>query len=300
MWLRLFALGLLISAAGCQAVQLRNRVVKQASTLSDIQYQQVLDNLAMFSHEPASLPHFSLTPTGLVTIQQTESASGGLNWNYTFFGAAAQFVNHLDKKSLGVTAQQQNIGQWNTHSVLNPDELGLMRCAYQRAVGYGCQECEAQLASFFSHSKARLDAIHPGWFGVGGKKDVPHGACHVGRYCKTYVWVMPEAVDTLTQFTLAILDIATTYPARSLDPLVARLLDMERRLEAQTRVYEKLPDKQSPAAKTLKANMDKLLEQYNSALEEKLKKGGPESDLFFRLRKEFHDFNQSPNVVPRS
>jgi len=54
-----------------------------------------------------------------------------------------------------------------------------------------------------------LSTVKPGWFGVGRKKDIPKHACNVGRYCDTYVWVLPENVELLTMFTLAILDIHT-------------------------------------------------------------------------------------------
>ena len=48
-----------------------------------------------------------------------------------------------------------------------------------------------------------------GWFGVGGKKDVPRDACYAGHCCGTYVWVTRDHLDDLTKFTLAILDIYT-------------------------------------------------------------------------------------------
>jgi hypothetical protein len=54
--------------------------------------------------------------------------------------------------------------------------------------------------------------VKPGWYCVGRKKDVPKkGVCYVGRHCDTYVWVTPDHLDDLTEFTLAILDIATPF-----------------------------------------------------------------------------------------
>ena len=296
---RLIVLGLLLAASGCEALQLRNHVVRQAATLTDIQYQQVLDNLAMFRQDPAALPYFSLAPKGIVTIQLTDGAAAGLGWDYNFLGTAGKFLNHADKKNVGVNATQQTVGQWSTDSILNPDELSLMRCAYQRAVGCEGPECEKQLAAFFAHSKGRLEAVRPGWYGAGRFKDVPHGACHVAHYGDSYVWVTPEGREGLTAFTLAILDIATTLPVNVPDPLVLRLTDMEHRLAALVQIYDKLPDKLSPEGKRLKAEMETLLGQYNAALEERLKnQEGPESDLFSRIRKDFRDFNQGPNVLP--
>jgi hypothetical protein len=51
------------------------------------------------------------------------------------------------------------------------------------------------------------DVPPPGWFHVGGKKDVPAEACHVGRWGDCYVWVTPEGVPALSRFTLAVLSV---------------------------------------------------------------------------------------------
>ncbi len=106
---RLIALGLLLAASGCEAVQLRNHVVEQAATLNEIQYQQVLDNLAMFVQDPAALPYFSLTPGGSAQIQIVEGGSAGLNWDYTFLGTVGKFINHADKKNIGLTKSRHTV-----------------------------------------------------------------------------------------------------------------------------------------------------------------------------------------------
>jgi hypothetical protein len=60
-----------------------------------------------------------------------------------------------------------------------------------------------------THHLLFISALTTGWFGVGGKRDVPKHTCYVGRYCDTYVWVPPENLEHLTRLTLAILDIHT-------------------------------------------------------------------------------------------
>ena len=149
MWLRILLVTILASATGCEAFQLRNRTVRQASTMTDLNYEQVLDNLAMFVSNPDSLPYFSLAPSGVTTIQQTYTPMGSLNWDYAFFGMVGAFKNHLDKKSLSLTANQQNIETWNTITSYYPESLKVMQCAYQKAVGREPCECEGYLTSFF-------------------------------------------------------------------------------------------------------------------------------------------------------
>ena len=54
-----------------------------------------------------------------------------------------------------------------------------------------------------------LAVIRPGWFHVGRKHDVPKDACYVGRSGDCYVWVGPDGIDELTEFTLTVLKISS-------------------------------------------------------------------------------------------
>ena len=54
-----------------------------------------------------------------------------------------------------------------------------------------------------------LAVIRPGWFHVGSKYDVPKDACYVGRSGHSYVWVGPDGIDELTEFTLTVLKISS-------------------------------------------------------------------------------------------
>jgi hypothetical protein len=57
--------------------------------------------------------------------------------------------------------------------------------------------------------QADLAAIRPGWFQVGSKRDVPKNACYVGRCGTCFVWVGPDGIDELTEFTLTVLKITS-------------------------------------------------------------------------------------------
>jgi hypothetical protein len=54
-----------------------------------------------------------------------------------------------------------------------------------------------------------LAQIRPGWFHVGSKHDVPKDACYVGKSGASYVWVCPDGIDGLTEFTLTVLKISS-------------------------------------------------------------------------------------------
>jgi hypothetical protein len=70
----LFILGL-ACLTGCTTGRLRQRTINQGSTLPELQYQQVLDNLARFATHPESLPWHVNLKEG--TSQLTDSLSGG-------------------------------------------------------------------------------------------------------------------------------------------------------------------------------------------------------------------------------
>jgi hypothetical protein len=192
---------LLLAACGCTHVQLRNSTVKQASTLTEVHYLQVLNNLAMFVGNADAMPYFAVVGGGSATLGDSVSATPGVTWDKLGYSGS----------SLSMSGQRQLQENWTLASIADPDKLKKMRCAYRWAVGCPagqCEDCAAMLTKFFGEDFAICD-IPQGWFQWGCRKDVPKCACYVGEYCGVYVWVNEDGVDGLTRFTLSILDICT-------------------------------------------------------------------------------------------
>ena len=251
----------LAMSTGCTANRLRQRTAIQGGTMPALQYQQILDNLALFASNPASLPWHVNIREG--TTQITDSISGG---------AAVELGPPADTLPQ-IFGSRTAVAQWGMSPVIDATELRLLRFAYRRAQGLNempspefldelAQELKNQLPSnadlsnesilFFDFQRqgnptpsqfqtnvvttnspefvapsdhpladrsplARntsreimaiqrdLAGIGPGWFRVGRKRDVPRNACFVGQSGDTYVWVCPEGLEQLTQFTLTIL-----------------------------------------------------------------------------------------------
>jgi hypothetical protein len=121
--LSIFALVALAHLAGCTSETLRRRTVDQGATFPELQYQQVLDNLALFSANPSALPWHVNVREG--TTQITDSAS---------FGAAVDLgppSNWLPQLFGSRTA----VAQWGGSPVIDTLELRLLRIAYRRAHG---------------------------------------------------------------------------------------------------------------------------------------------------------------------
>ena len=59
------------------------------------------------------------------------------------------------------------------------------------------------------------DVPPPGWFQLGGKRDVPNDACYVGRSGDRYAWVTPDGMPGLARFTVTALAVVKLEPGRS-------------------------------------------------------------------------------------
>ena len=113
----------LACGTGCTAGRLRQRTINQGSTLPELQYQQVLDNLAQFAVNPSALPWHVNLKEG--TSQVTDSLSGGavvdlgppVGWFPQLFGSRTV------------------VAQWGMAPVIDATELRLLRIAYRRAHG---------------------------------------------------------------------------------------------------------------------------------------------------------------------
>src|SRR6266704_1502162 len=60
--------GLLSALSGCTHIALRDDTVRTTNTLADLQFQQVLDNVARFHCNPDTIPSFAVASAGTVSV----------------------------------------------------------------------------------------------------------------------------------------------------------------------------------------------------------------------------------------
>ena len=111
--------------AGCTSAQLRTSTVRQAQTLAGTQYQQILDNLAMFCLEPDALPSLVSLKSGSTQVGDT----GQLG----FLGIAG--IDTKFDPSPTIAASRSIVDQWGTSPVTDDNVLKVVRMGYQNAVG---------------------------------------------------------------------------------------------------------------------------------------------------------------------
>lgn len=203
----------LCSGCATHRVLSKHTVVANFTT-ADIYYQQVLNNVARFVANPASMPSFSVISSGTVNVQDNQQASFNPTYSPTLT-AAQQGGGALPILSLlfGLNASRSLTENWSTSPVTDSDNIRRLRCAFQYVVGSEtskCDECEARLKGFIVGGTESFECMLPrGWYQIGCEKEVPCDACFVANYCDTYVWVLPDDMDGFTRFTITILDLAT-------------------------------------------------------------------------------------------
>jgi len=116
----IFALSTL---TGCTATKLGNSIVDQTATLTNLQYQQVLGNLARLHSDPWALPSQVILHDGSAQIQDNRAVNATL------------FLDAHNNLPPSLTGSRTVVEQWGVRPVTDDTELRLLRLAYQRALG---------------------------------------------------------------------------------------------------------------------------------------------------------------------
>jgi hypothetical protein len=169
-------------ACGCMNQQLRFSANRTIKTLPDLQYQQVVDNLAMIAANPDFLPYLAVAGQGSVQVTDNRSSSLGLK---------IPLVPQTPE-DLILGASRNVTGTWSLGTITSPEKIRDMQTLYREAVRGSLRGEPAS-----------------SWLQIGRGRDVPTKACYVGRHGGVRVWIMPDGIEGLSALTLAILDVAT-------------------------------------------------------------------------------------------
>ncbi len=235
-WMSL-AFVLLLPLGGCVHQYLQANVIAQTSTLRDMQYQQVMNNLAMFVEDPYTIPSQVKFVNGQAQVSDTASVNYEANWP----------PHKPPTQDLKLPYQRQLTEFWQLSPVMDPGEIRALRKLYQWAVRHKSMDQEfnkREPERPIPHAASRPtethwrrgqelppDATMPSsepvlvfqalteedvpagndWLMVG--KSAPHEAAYVGSYKDVVVWVMPEHREELGRFVMLTLIKAPTSPS---------------------------------------------------------------------------------------
>jgi len=154
-WKPALVLAFALMNAGCMTTQLRNRMTEQASTIPDVYYQIVLNNLAMIAADPARMPYFSDPQTARTSIGRNASVSYGINLDLITSAPTNAALSYffgrylVDKQTATLTGGQNDIGEWAAVTANDPDKLFSMRAVYRKTTGTATSEDEEILKEFY-------------------------------------------------------------------------------------------------------------------------------------------------------
>src|SRR5215471_16300200 len=144
---RLFSL-LVLLLGGCQThLCLRDNTACTAATLTDLNYQQVLDNLAMLVANPSALPSIAVINAGTVTVADQKAANVNATYAPTITfeqqaGSGLPILSLLFNPS----ASRNVTENWSLIPVTDIDNLRRIRCAFQLVVlGEATTDCDSCL-----------------------------------------------------------------------------------------------------------------------------------------------------------
>jgi hypothetical protein len=209
-------IGFMLTLSGCTQFALRNNTAQITNTLTDLQFQQVLDNVARFQDNPDTVPSFAVVTAGTVAVN--DQAGTGLSATYSpTLSSSQQGGGALPILSLlfPFSVQRALSENWSLTPITDSDNLRRLRCAYRLLVmgeaTPNYEFCHKQMREFFEAEQAALADYFPprGWYGVGDDKGVPADAYYVGHHGRTTVWVTREGMNELALFTMGVLDLAT-------------------------------------------------------------------------------------------
>jgi hypothetical protein len=175
---------LLLSLPGCKTHQsLCENTVLTADTLADVNYQQILNNVARFEDNPAVLPSIVGIGTGGVSVADHRT----LNVSPTYvptLAFAQQVGAGLPIFSLFInpTCDRLVTENWALQPVVSAHQVRDIGCAFQllvaRAEDGPAADSVGHLTEALSAENEPLEALIPrGWYHVGSKHDVPADAC---------------------------------------------------------------------------------------------------------------------------
>jgi hypothetical protein len=220
---RILLASIAVAAVGCVTAPLERYVVNQSLSTSEMRYQEVMNALAVVAHNRGVLPSYTVTSSGSTNVTSSVSMQATTSWTRAAHNFASQLMNITGKHipqlawTLDPVADPTLLeGAWYAchWAIFGPLPLGdpgyelLRQPKISDIVDCGTETKRSYHLGVFNDQHP----IPVGWLGIGPHRCVPHGACYTAHCGDTYVWVMPDQLYHLSEFTLVLLDIATIAP----------------------------------------------------------------------------------------
>jgi hypothetical protein len=216
---------LLVLLSGCAETALKKSTLDTAATVRDVNYQQVLNNLAMYVDDPYTLPSQVKLTGGLIQISDTAGPT------YDFSMPNNMKVTQDIKMSLN----RQWTEKWDVSPVVDPNDMRQLRQVYQWAVAGKTKDPKftkfmapppgtytaepssrpADRTTLSTHLQPNIydsDIPERNFLSVSWTGSPPNDAVYVAKYRDVWVWIMPDQRENFAKFVLLTLLKAPVQP----------------------------------------------------------------------------------------
>jgi hypothetical protein len=210
----LFLIVIVITCSGCTMVALRRATLSQVDSAVDLRYREIVENLALLADDPNALPFYASIYAGTCQIQDTMSLGETTLWQH------AKGLNGFGSQTANPQLQRQ-IGQnWTLDPMVDPERLEAMRFACwwvifgPQSVGQAgsCLLCRpdqvpCEPGRHFGVFD-QLAGLPVGWLQISHNQKPPQCAAYKVKHGKTWVWVPPDGIRGLADFSLVVQSIS--------------------------------------------------------------------------------------------
>jgi hypothetical protein len=221
-----FAVILLSSSlCGCTTLSLERHTLEQNTTLMDIRYRQVLENLALIASNPGNLPSYSNILTGVPQVNDMAQFGSTTTWANVSPAKGIGSQSGFGSEQISPMASRAVNESWTLFPVTSPEQLLAIKCSCKWVLSGEesarqdyptlldpppTKKMGPSLSDRHFGVAAKLAQLQCGWLHVGTKCDFPHNAVYKAHCDGIWVWVTPEGMKGLSDFTAIIQEIALT------------------------------------------------------------------------------------------
>jgi hypothetical protein len=205
---------LVISCVGCTMVTLRRETLSQVDSAVDLRFREIIENLALLADDPNALPFYASIYAGTSQITDTMSFGETTLWQ------RAKSLDGFGSQTANPQLQRQ-IGQnWTVDPMVDPERLEAMRYACWWVI-FGPQSADQAGMSLLARPDQvpcapgrhfgvldDMTRLPQGWLQISSIQKPPHCAAYKAQHGKTWVWVLPEGVRGLADFSLVVQSIS--------------------------------------------------------------------------------------------
>jgi len=242
---------------GCTSWALLRSTTEQGASSMDLRYRQVIENLAMVYAHQEYVPAYSTIYSGTADVNDNVKLTSQTSWTRTA-AKPSGYMTAFATQSIDVLGSRAIKNTWSLDPTIVPEKLRALRAACcwvthgEAEVGPDHSLLESYQPP--DYEKGVLGSPAGYYFGVADKLSelpsdwlhfancwsaVPRRACYWAGCDGKYVWVGPEGMEGLSQFTLIIqaiarIDFSTLfYPMAQTRTIIRHIpIDSQRRTVA--------------------------------------------------------------------